>query len=55
MESMLDEATKRKLNLSDMHFTIYKPTTSPIMDHITKMKQHFKGDGKVYTGSFKYN
>ena len=54
-EKILDDEYKRRLNLTDIHFKQYRPLTSPISEHITSMKQHFKGDGKVFTGSFKYN
>ena len=54
-EKILDDEYKRRLNLTDLHFKQYRPVTSPISEHITSMKQHFKGDGKVFTGSFKYN
>ena len=55
MEKILDDDHKRRLNLTDLHFKQYKPVASPISDHITSMKQHFNGDGKIFTGSFKYN
>ena len=55
MEKTLDEENKKKLGLSENHFRDYKTTSSPINDHIAQMKKHFKGEGHVYTGTFKFN